>query len=81
MLHVIKCDNMAEAIVSNDNKSFMKQPKTCLPTKATYLAKVGEADGQAEIDDFFANKFLNLYNSVSCIEADMDILKNDIDNI
>ncbi len=30
---------------------------------------------------FIADKFHNLYNSVSYNEADMDILKNDIDNM
>ncbi len=77
----IRCDKMAEAIVNNDNKSFWIQPKSFLPRKATYPAKVNDADCQAEIADLFADKFHNLYNSVSYNEADMDILKNDIDNM
>ncbi len=49
--------------------------------QATYPAKVDYAGGQAEIADHFADQFHNLYNSVSYIEADMDILKNDIENM
>ncbi len=64
---------MAEAVVNNDNKSFWKQPNSFLPRKATYPAKVDDADGQAEIADLFADKFHNLYNSVSYNEANMDI--------
>ncbi len=67
---------MAEAIVNNV-KSFWKQPKYLLPKKATYPAKVDVADCQVEIADLFADKFHNLYNSVSY----MDILKHDIDNM
>ncbi len=61
----IRCDKMGEAIVNNDNKNFWKQPKSVLPRKATYPAKVDDADGQAEIADLVADKFHNLYNSVS----------------
>ncbi len=75
----IRCDKMAEAIVNNDNKSFRKLLKSCLPKKATY--PTDDADSQAEIADLFADKFHNLYNSVSYIEADLDILKHDIDNM
>ncbi len=56
-------------------------PSLFLPRKATYPAEVDDADGQAEIADVFADKFHNLYNSVSYNEAEMDILKNDIDNM
>ncbi len=35
----IRCHKMAEAIVNNDNTSFWKQPKSCLPRKATYPEK------------------------------------------
>ncbi len=56
-------------------------PSIFLPRKASYPTKVDDADGQAEITDLFANKFHNLYNSVSYNEADMDILKNDIDDM
>ncbi len=56
-------------------------PSFFLPTEVTYPANVDDADGQAEIADLFADKFHNLYNSVSYNKADMDILKNDIDNM
>ncbi len=65
---------MAEAIV-NYYKNFWKQPKSFLPMKATYPARVYNADGQAEITDLFAGTFHNLHDSVSYFEADMDILK------
>ncbi len=55
-------------------------PHLLLPRKATYPAKVDD-DGQAAIADLFTDKFHNLYNSVSYNDADMDILKNDIDNM
>ncbi len=52
-----------------------------LPRKATYPVKVDDADGQAEIADLFADKIHNLYNSLSYNEANMEILKNIIDNM
>ncbi len=65
---------MAEAIV-NYYKSFWKQQKSFLPKKATYPARVYNADGQTEITDLFAGTFHNLHDSVSYIEPHIDILK------
>ncbi len=52
---------------NNHNKSFWTQPKSFffLPKKAIYPGKVDDVDGHAEIADLFADKFHNLYNSVS----------------
>ena len=77
----IRCDKMAKALVDNDTKGFLKMPKTFRPKKASYPLRVDNAEGSEEITELFADKVFNLYNSVSYKADDMDVLKNDIDNL
>ncbi len=65
----------------NDNQDFWKQSKHFQPKKASYPTKVDNAESNKEICDLFVDKFFNLYNSVSYNNADMEVLKTDIDDM
>jgi hypothetical protein len=75
----IRCDKMAEALVNTDIKGFWKI--SFKPKKTSYPSRVDNVEGKVEITNLFADKVFNLYNSVSYNVADMDVLKNDIDDL
>ncbi len=64
----IRCDTMADAIISNPSgNSLYQQANVFCHKKMYYPNKVDNAQGQSEISNFFAEKYQNLYNSVSYI--------------
>ena len=77
----IRCNKMAQALSAKDNSSFWKQVKSFRQNKSSFPVKVDYAEGEEEISDLFADKFYNLYNSVSYDSVEMNQLKCDIDNM
>lgn len=74
----IRSDKMAQALSQKSVSSFYREARKMRSKKTYYPNKVDGASGEADITDVFANKFRKLYNCVSYDEADMNVLKNDI---
>ena len=74
----IKSDKMAEALRDESVGSFWKKVKELRPKKVYYPSKVDDVADDIGITQVFAQKFNDLYNSVSYDNDDMASLKNDI---
>ncbi len=70
----VRCDKMVEAIKKMITKHFHHK-------KASYATKVDDAESKEDICDLFMEMFFNLYNPVSYHNADMEVLKKDIDDM
>ena len=71
---------LAEALSGNRNRDFWKEVKKIKQTKSTIPKSVDNVSNPQDISNLFADKYNELYNSVSYDEAEMCKLRADINN-
>ena len=74
----IRNQKIAEHIKSKDTKGFWSDMKKVKGQQKSVPNKIDNSHGNQEIADMFANKFSNLYNSVSYDHDKMLLLKSHI---